>query len=186
MKSQSVFDEIDNRTPCLPFYQLELSSIYKLINERKISNAFQEIRSILFQLDNIPEAVEKLRLHFSSTHRVGSDSVLDIDYHPNIYVGVHELVFSAFKFKVPRDVFLSLLGWYKFIVTSSSSDRPLSSRSVKGTVRCVRLAYYRYLKGLFDRHPDREHRYYHFIQSSPQRRLLSSTKPLTSRYRERC
>ena len=32
---------------------------------------------------------------------------------------MHELVFSAFKFKVPRDVFLSLLGWYKFIVTSS-------------------------------------------------------------------
>lgn len=67
MKSQCVFDEIDNRTFSFLYIQyLELSSIYDLIKERKISNAFQEIRSVLFQLDNIPKAVEKLRLHFSS------------------------------------------------------------------------------------------------------------------------
>lgn len=70
VKSQCVFDEIDNRIiSFLCVRYLELSSIYDLIKERKISNAFQEIRSVLFQLDNIPEAIEKLRLHFSSMDR---------------------------------------------------------------------------------------------------------------------
>ncbi|KAK8830287.1 hypothetical protein WA577_005975, partial [Blastocystis sp. JDR] len=67
----------------------EMISIYSLIDEGKIVEAFTKLRSSLFYMKNIPKVVHKLRLRFSN-----------IPYHPNIFVGVHELFYIAVKCNV--------------------------------------------------------------------------------------
>ncbi len=44
---------------------VELSPIYKLIDEGRIADSFTLIRRSLFSMKNIPKAVNKLRLRFS-------------------------------------------------------------------------------------------------------------------------
>ena len=67
-----------------------------LIDEGKVIEAFHQIKAILFTLDDIPKAVDRLRLRFAGTSENGY-SFEAIPYHPNIYVCVHELFYIAFK-----------------------------------------------------------------------------------------
>jgi hypothetical protein len=88
-----------------------------LIDEGKVIEAFHQIKAILFTLDDIPKAVDRLRLRFAGTSENGY-SFEAIPYHPNIYVCVHELFYIAFKSNVNRSIFMALLTWYKTIVSS--------------------------------------------------------------------
>lgn len=89
----------------------------ELIDEGKIDEAFQQIKVILFTLDDIPKAVDRLRLRFASISD-NWNSCEAIPYHPTIYVCVHELFYTAFRDNVNRNVFMALLTWYKTIVSS--------------------------------------------------------------------
>lgn len=51
-------------------YRVEMGTIYALIDEEKIVEAFTSLRSSLFYMQDIPKVVHKLRLRFSSVHLV--------------------------------------------------------------------------------------------------------------------